>query len=482
MSKFYYDVCIDYDEEKSWMGPLTKESKVEKIIDIDQALLNQPGDYNLCVSKFSINTESLPVFIPKLNQPQKISDINKGKLKTTYAFMITIAGYVYKATENEGKPEEKGDYTEYYARRGYGNVYLENESLKGIEKIGTISNGNTYVNNLDERCYCYSYNDFIKAINQGLIVTTADTGISENLLKQAIKFRIVDGKIEMGINKLLYTTVPKIIKFTTIKFHITEDLYRLIGMGFPTNEIGDTSLLEYKDRYFIGIDIQNFPKLNNEEMDNFVYAPQSFSTLLNWNPLKSIIIGTNTLPVVPEFIPIAHHDGHLSHYKTQEYLDFLAGLGLKYNDSTTDVFKRNSLKILDVYYPMTTAPGDIRSTCILSRDNIDQGQTIELLPSSPVNRFDVWVRWLDIYGNLHDLYQGPGCCTDIRFCFTKKPVNKEDLSEGLSSVVNSLAPPDPKKARGDAFLKQLAEDMPKSNGKPDGIDIPGADNYGWVHL
>ena len=131
---------------------------------------------------------------------------------------------------------------------------------------------------------------------------------------------------------------------------------------------------------------------------------------------------------------------------------------------------------------MTTAPGDIRSTCILSRDNIDQGQTIELLPSSPVVRFNVWVRWLDIYGNLHDLYQYPGCCTDIRFCFTKKPVNKENLYEGLNNVIGSLAPPDSKKPRKEPFLKQLADSLPRPNGKPDGIDIPGADNYGWVHL
>ena len=125
---------------------------------------------------------------------------------------------------------------------------------------------------------------------------------------------------------------------------------------------------------------------------------------------------------------------------------------------------------MDIYYPVLTNPGDIRSNCVFSSDYISNGQVIELRHASPLTRFNIWIKWLDIYGNFHDLYLLPARSCDIRFCFIKKPVSRETMKTGVESVVKALAPPEEKKKRE------------RSNGKPDGIVLDGADNFGWIHL
>lgn len=463
MSKFYYDVCIEYDEEKKEGEPYS--SKVEKSWYLDQPLLEQPGDYNLCVSKFSINTEALPVFIPEYKQPQNRAKYINNELETNYEMNI-----IFYYEENGNKK-----------LTGYSNNLFLNyaHDKKRIEKIHEIR-FDYYINNLDRNYFCYDYTEFILAINMLFMNSTKrlkekakdNNGV---LLLDKVNFRDIyfsleGDKLILNIPREYYDNKYGNVTMKGVRIDFSENMYRLIGNGFPCYKY-EGSFWTYKT--------------NIEDLwsnDDYYYLEQSFSTLVNWNPLKAIIIGTDTLPVVDEYIPVAHYDGHLTHYKTREYLDFLKDLGKEFNDSTQDVFKRNSMKILDVYYPLTTAPGDIRSTCILSREDIDQGQTIELLPGSPVRRFNIWVKWLDIYGNLHDLYQYPGCCCDIRLCFTKKPVIKADIATATETIVSSLAPPDPKKNKKEPFLKQMMSTMNKSNGKPDGIDLPGADNYGWVHL
>ena len=187
--------------------------------------------------------------------------------------------------------------------------------------------------------------------------------------------------------------------------------------------------------------------------------------------MKAIVIGSDTIPAVGEFLPIAHWDGWLNHEKSKEYDKFLTETGQTRQDKDKDVFKSNTTCILDIYYPVLTNPGDIRSTCVFSRDDISNGQVIELRHASPLTRFNIWIKWLDVYGNLHDLYLLPRCSCDIRFCFIKKSVMREVLGEGISTVVQALASPEEKKKK-----------KGKSNGKPDGIVLDGADNYGWVHL
>ena len=77
--RFYYNITIEHDpahiDERHFM-----KSKAEKTIEMETPLMEDPGDYNMSVCKFSINTEAIPVFIPEINEKQY--DVYSNKVYT----------------------------------------------------------------------------------------------------------------------------------------------------------------------------------------------------------------------------------------------------------------------------------------------------------------------------------------------------------------------------------------------------------------
>ena len=85
-NKIYYDVNINFnpveaDRRHNFF------SKAQTEIRLNGPLITDPMNYDLAISKFKIDTECLPVFIPEMAQPQTILApplIDKGERNTTY--------------------------------------------------------------------------------------------------------------------------------------------------------------------------------------------------------------------------------------------------------------------------------------------------------------------------------------------------------------------------------------------------------------
>ena len=459
--RFYYDISIEHDPDHTDDRHYMK-SKAEKTIYMELPLMEDPGDYNMSVCKFSINTEALPVMIPEINTYQLPPMLKLGFFDTNHEIKATINYVVtgsYKTIYQETTDTLRVPY----------NCHVND--IKKVDSSYWTKYNFGYIDNLDEQCYYYEYSSFINGLNytfQKMTENLRDYAIErekhlehfceEGNNKSFFYFELKENLLVLNVHKDLWHNNQYI---SLVNFHAKMPmyLYRLIGNGFNTKFNSDGTWEYNYDWKEIARIIEN------------IAIKQEYSTLVNWNPLKAIVIGSDTIPAVGEFLPVAHYDGWLNHVKTKEYDDFLTETGQTRQDKDKDVFKNNTTCILDIYYPILTNPGDIRSTCVFSRDDISNGQVIELRHASPLTRFNIWIKWLDTYGNLHDLYLLPGCSCNIRFCFIKKSVMKEDLGEGISAVVGALAPPEEKKKK-----------RGKSNGKPDGIVLDGADNYGWVHL
>ena len=459
--RFYYDITIEHDPNHTDDRHFMK-SKAEKTIYMESPLMEDPGDYNMSVCKFSINTEAIPVFIPELNKKQYKKQISENLFCTLHKINIKI---YFDGKKPDGK-WEKDSWTIHER-----SIYLPfTPHPNGIKKLSNWKN-NGYIDNLDEQCYYYDYTSVVNGINYSISLLTnkirnwesqvfkykrlehwCETGNNSSFFY----FELKDGLIVLNIHKDVWNN-NQYYENVSIEAKFPMYLYRIIGNGFKTKFNSDGTW-EYD---------YNWKELG--EINENIAITQEYSTLVNWNPLKAIVIGTDTIPAVGEFLPVAHYDGWLNHEKSEEYDTFLQETGQTKQDKDRDVFKKNTTCILDIYYPVLTNPGDIRSTCVFSRDDINNGQVIELRHASPLTRFNIWIKWLDIYGNLHDLYLLPECSCDFRFCFVKKPVMREDLGESINTVVSALSPPVDKK-KG------------QSNGKPDGIVLDGADNYGWIHI
>ena len=466
--RFYYDITIEHDpnhtDERHYM-----KSKAEKTIYMESPLMEDPGDYNMSVCKFSINTEAIPVFIPEIkgkhydnykNVYLFESDDDKYKIDCTVWYTFNKKGTWFKSASVGGAINGI-----YYSNPGHPN---------GIKKIKPIDTTKDYwwYDNLDEQCYFYDYTSVLNIINNIFYLISnfsrthyktedgflklehwCETGNNSSFFY----FELKDGLIVLNVHKDTWKN-NDYTKDVTFRVKFPMYLHRYIGNGFKT-KINSNGTWEYD---------YNWKELG--AINENIAITQEYSTLVNWNPLKAIVIGSDTIPAVGEFLPIAHYDGWLNHEKSEDYDTFLLETGQTRQDKDRDIFKKNTTCILDIYYPVLTNPGDIRSNCVFSRDDISNGQVIELRHASPLTRFNIWIKWLDIYGNLHDLYLLPARSCDIRFCFIKKPVSRETMKTGVESVVKALAPPEEKKKRE------------RSNGKPDGIVLDGADNFGWIHL
>ena len=91
--KIYYDVTIGHDPQHKDLR-YGVASKAETLIDLRDALVENPGDFNLAITKFKIDTECIPLMIPEMKQPQPLFDdkIKKAnKMKTIYKFDLSIS-------------------------------------------------------------------------------------------------------------------------------------------------------------------------------------------------------------------------------------------------------------------------------------------------------------------------------------------------------------------------------------------------------
>ena len=171
----------------------------------------------------------------------------------------------------------------------------------------------------------------------------------------------------------------------------------------------------------------------------YYLIPQQYSTLANWNVCKCILICSSSFPIKAEYYPTLTKNMTLTHYKEDWYINLMRNI---YNESVYNddqqIFDKASTKILDVYYPVSTSGGDIRSCIIYSNDNIEMGNKIDLIGGMDLENFDVKVKWVDIYGNVYDLYIAPGCSVSIRFCFTRKKILKEELLDAFDTLKRHL--------------------------------------------
>lgn len=515
--KLYYDVTIDHDPQHK-EHRFEVSSKAETTIDLAEPLIENPGNYMLSITKFKIDTECIPLMIPEMQQPQDLTNkyvSEQNKMQTKYQVMVHFVRDLKTTTviKDKGgnivKKEEESNSQSSLAK--VENIYVQhykyNKDKTNLTKYlgyakkddGTDDTTKAYINNTDEQCFVFDYGAFLYAVNLAIEKICSDLSEKEcfeDFKKTRIAYFTLDnGDLIYFANKRLntpytstetatdaagnVTTITKVYEINKYGYNdilFSPELYKYIGNGFPCSFADEKQYPDFKGWWRINYCYKFFNNHGTEypsttfsfTSGDYNFIRCAYSTFSNWNILKAIIIGSNSLPVVEEYLPISNKDGFLTHYNTPEYKKALKDLGIEHN-VIREIFKKNTQRVLDIYYPLSTSAGDVRSSIIYSAENTNHGQNIELVPGSPIRHFDIWVKWMDIYGNLYDLYLYPGCSVDIRMCFTKKPLMKEDLAEGLDAVMECL----PEK-------KQKKQRVP--TGKPGGIVIDGADKWGFVHI
>ena len=197
-----------------------------------------------------------------------------------------------------------------------------------------------------------------------------------------------------------------------------------------------------------------------------------------WNACKAVLVCSYSLPVKGEFIPIPDEDGMLIHENStsckRKYEEFHGSVQNSGNLGEIGLLTP-TYKVLESFYPVSAEGGDIRTGIIFSNDAMDVSTKLELIGDfTQLKKFDIEVRWIDIYNNIHDLELMEGCSCDIRIAFVKKSVKQDIIYEGFREVVKRLGgqsdpyPPPMTKAR-----------IVRTNTT---IELPKADKYGFTKV
>lgn len=540
-NKIYYDINIPYradDKDPKYHN----YSKAETEVRMNGPLISDPLNYDLTISKFKIDTECLPIFIPDMQQPQQDHPMDpmheltqrgelKSKSKVTIYFPRCVngvrqykargagaaawadvpAGHVADFDVNDYKWDERGGNNNggFYNSKWKHVTFIPNKVFCELQEEDfhkqnelptskqTVNGAErTYVQNTNEAYFQYDYQSVLDRINVCMERLLQDVYMSDvyqplihipmDDLIQAIFFKLEDGIINLYVSRQIIDA--------RIMFKFSPDLYKYIGNGFqcrfyshefpPVGNLDGNNdgsfIIEYNpfcckhlftdindtDERHVISDVEKWPENrglirvegsylyvktintktfnfsygNNDEVSQTYYViKQQYSTLANWNICKAILICSSSFPIKPEFYPTLKRNLYLTHYRESEYIRDMRDV-FKENpyDDDTLVFDKSSTKILDVYYPISASGGDIRSSIIFSNDNIESGNKIDMVGGMDLENFDIKIKWVDLYGNVYDLYLAPGCSVNIRLCFTRKKILKDELVMAFNRITECL--------------------------------------------
>ena len=391
MQSLYYDITLEHDPDHTDDRHFMK-SKAEKTICLEKPLLEDPSDYNVSIDNFSISTEGIPLVIPEINSKQLKPSLNlcfyytNHEIKTIFDFdenehreLISLFSIPFKKHPNGIKKIFKDYWLGFFDSNGW-------------------------IDNLDEQCFMYDYDSFLYALNHTFRVIS--NNIRYDVKRKELKhfcemendkgyfyFELKDNLIALNVHRDVWKKNDH-FEIKNFQVRMPMYLYRFIGNGFKTKFNTDHTWEYDYDWKQLG------------EANESIVITQEFSTLIDWTPLKAIVIGSDSIPADTDSLTVAQYNGYLNHTKTPEYNKFL--------ETNKIIDKEESVTgILGVYYPSPSSPNEINPVYSVKDDK----RVIPLKHGSPLTKINIWIKWLDVYGNLHDLYLLPERTCSLRLCF-----------------------------------------------------------------
>lgn len=370
----YYDIVITNLETTTAEPPIVYFNETR-----NNPFVYEPEEYLMSIIRFTLDTPTLPIFIPEIKPFQ--SNVNASIYSFTFEYTDPISGVVF--TQHQ--------FVEYATQDKFAVV----PNPPSLTVNGLQNNATGYY-------YIYNYQYWIFLLNQTLalcltnlnaqlttagvtIPTTNDPYLSWDTSSQTA-ILVVDqtafddtqpNYIKFFFNAPLYqlfSSFPAILN--SVAFGVNGENVRIITASF-----GGSTLIDVPSNNPTYTGLQIF---------------QEYSTVALWTPITSIVFCSNTLPIVPNQLStpllfingqIINNNGNNSNI-AQIITDFV---------SETGIYKPNI-----VYNPSA------------------QFRFIELLGNRPLYNLDVTVYWKDRTGSLNPFRLSSGSSATIKFLFQKK--------------------------------------------------------------
>lgn len=416
----YYDINIINNDKsgKAASAPVVFNDTRSDVI------IKNPSEYFLSVNRFSLDTTTLPLFVP-------IIEVIGGTVTPP------IYNTIYSIGFGSGALSTIPDVTipiQFLPQ----DLTVPQPLLQSVKQ-----------NNIQEYFYLYSYQAFIDLINQSMINGMVANGLTSTTIpfwsfdKETNKASILfpqpsDNSIRWGGDystsgstatpRFLYLNTPLYNLFCSFQAEYVETLrtqilptvilddsgwYRLTinpanqltGIVTPlsrynTNIIGNNTIIATD---FPFRNANYYPAFTGE----FTVLTQDYPTTPLWTPIQSVVFTTALLPVVNELTgrPVVFND---------EQSGFNAGGN-----------NRNILPVLtDIEVPLKRGD-EYKPTLFYSPDA--EYRLIDLSSNTPINSIQISIFWKDNYGLLHPLLLDTGCTASLKLMFRKKIFNLSSI-------------------------------------------------------
>jgi len=350
------------------------------------SFLQKPNDYYMSIIRFSLDSPSLPVFIPQIEIGQP--DRNK----TIYTWTMTcLSGSTVLISQS--------------------NVMWETQdkSIPLPAQPTTQQEDSPYY-------YCNSYQHFYKKINDCLAsclagLTSQIVDPSSSKLTAKAPFFQFDVNNQTAILNCEVTqylnTLPN-----PIKIYCNGPMWNLIS-SFEAIQYNLSQGREYE------LTIRNIDGTNILQIVNPIVTPpspptvlyiavqsyQEYSTTALWNPVKSIVFTSTLLPIEPTQIATP--------------LVFNSNVGF----TTPSNNNNNFSVILTDMVADTTDKGSGYKPMVLYNPQ-SEFRLIDLNGTAPVNSVDIQIFWLDRFNILHKFFLWSGGSANLKLMFRKKNFNR----------------------------------------------------------
>lgn len=341
-------------------------------------ILYNPSEYFLSVVRFTLQTPSLPLFIPSIKVGQANPNLTNYKVSMSYtvgANVITASQDVIFVPENLNEPVPIPPTTQV----DFSSTYY-------------------YINNM---------NSFVQMVNNALVscltslnaLVIAGGGTLPSTNPPFLEYDPFTDTCILNADILTFNDDNPTTGRVSIFFNTA--LYTLLS-SFQAEFLGYNLVnqLNYRIRIFNDYDFNIF---NAASGVNYLQMYQSYSTLKPLgNPVQSIVFSTGLIPVVPSLVSsplVFSGSGNVFSNANNDNIQ------PQLTDFETEVSGTSGYKPSLLYTPQ----GEYRLK--------------DLYGNSPISNLQMRVLWRTQFGNLVPFKLVSGCSANVKLLFRKKEFN-----------------------------------------------------------
>ena len=362
--------------------------------------INNPEEYYLSILRFTMETGSLPVFIPSIEPSQGDKD------KTIYSVCLeydyTVGPTTYTLTSGQV-------FVNWQPQDNSAEVPLPpNQNFNNIQ-----NNATGYYN-----CFSYSYwiylidLAYLEAFNN--LVAQASAVLPTPIVLPTIYAPFLNWDTTSN-QAVLYGDVAGYsvdkggINVDNIRIYNNAPLYGLFN-SFPADYYGYTGVVNGKNFQLIipnvgsvnllTITPTNPPPLPADQTYRALALYQEISTIANWSPITAIVFTSNTLPIQSNQVSTP----------------------VIYDDSEVVVFSGNNSNIANIITDMVSDNGQYRPNIVYTPRA--EYRLVTLYGNRPLSNVDLSIFWRTKTGALIPFKINSGEAVTLKLAFLKKSAYK----------------------------------------------------------